>query len=183
MCSLRGYQPDEERVVEITKLLTSGAAYFSWSHQGPSHTIDLTMAAQTIHRYGMSQNVLFIERAVAGSLISLTIGSSGTACCTSPMWGQESVLQTGWLRWNIAVTPPASWKQAKHAYISITFPGDVWECGDSDCICGCQTGNSSWVPLQRSILIKFKSFQWVKVSKDNLYPTVLGQSSNNISVE
>jgi len=31
--SLRGYQPDEERVVEITKLLTSGAAYFSWSHQ------------------------------------------------------------------------------------------------------------------------------------------------------
>ena len=50
MCSLRGYQPDEERVVEITKLLTSGAAFFSWSHQGPSHTIDLTMAAQKIHR-------------------------------------------------------------------------------------------------------------------------------------
>ena len=51
MCSLRGYQPDEERVVEITKLLTSGAGFFSWSHQGPSHTIDLTMAAQKIHRY------------------------------------------------------------------------------------------------------------------------------------
>ena len=50
MCSLRGYQPDEERVVEITKLLTSGAGFFSWSHQGPSHTIDLTMAAQKIHR-------------------------------------------------------------------------------------------------------------------------------------
>ena len=46
MCSLRGYQPDEERVQEMVKLLTSGAAYFSWSHQGPSHTIDLTMAAQ-----------------------------------------------------------------------------------------------------------------------------------------
>ena len=50
MCSLRGYQPDEERVVEITKLLTSGAAFFSWSHQGPSHTIDLTMPAQKLHR-------------------------------------------------------------------------------------------------------------------------------------
>jgi hypothetical protein len=33
MYSLRGYQPDEERVAEMTKLLTSGAAYFSWSHQ------------------------------------------------------------------------------------------------------------------------------------------------------
>ena len=50
MCSLRGYQPDEERVQEMVKLLTSGAAYFSWSHQGPSHTIDLTMAAQKVHR-------------------------------------------------------------------------------------------------------------------------------------
>ena len=85
MCSLRGYQPDEERVVEITKLLTSGAAYFSWSHQGPSHTIDLTMAAQKVHRYKVLQNVLLTESADAGSPISLTIGSSGTACCTSPM--------------------------------------------------------------------------------------------------
>ena len=32
----------------------------------------------------------------AGSLSSRTTDSSGTACCTSPMWGQESVLQTGW---------------------------------------------------------------------------------------
>ena len=85
MCSLRGYQPDEERVVEITKLLTSGAAYFSWSHQGPSHTIDLTMAAQKIHRYKVLQNVLLTEISDAGSPISLTIDSSGTACCTSPM--------------------------------------------------------------------------------------------------
>ena len=51
MLSLRGYAPDEERVGEVKKLFTSGAAYYSWSNQGPDCAIDLTMSAQKSAKY------------------------------------------------------------------------------------------------------------------------------------
>jgi len=46
LLSLRGYTPDEEKVSEVKKLLSSGAAYFSWSSQGPDQSVDLTLSAQ-----------------------------------------------------------------------------------------------------------------------------------------
>ena len=55
--------------------------------------------------------------------------------------------------------------------ISITLTGDVWECGDSHCICWCQTGNNRChVLLQQSIGIKFKVLcTRVKVLFNNMH--------------
>ena len=59
MISMRGFQPDEERVSEIKKLLCCGTFYYSWNVQSTSGcassgifqmdkrgAIDLTLAAQ-----------------------------------------------------------------------------------------------------------------------------------------
>ena len=35
----------------MKKLFTSGAAYFSWSNQGPEHAVDLTMSAQKTNKF------------------------------------------------------------------------------------------------------------------------------------
>lgn len=42
--SMRGYQPDEEKVGEIKKLLCCGTFYFSWS--ATEKPVDLSLAAQ-----------------------------------------------------------------------------------------------------------------------------------------
>ena len=44
--SLRGYQPDEEKVAEIRKLLCCGTFYYSWSNDPRHKPIDLTLACQ-----------------------------------------------------------------------------------------------------------------------------------------
>ena len=64
MISMRGFQPDEERVSEIKKLLCCGTFYYSWNMQPTSGSnsnhsilpiykggaIDLTLAAQKVSR-------------------------------------------------------------------------------------------------------------------------------------
>ena len=63
MISMRGFQPDEERVSEIKKLLCCGTFYYSWNMQQTSGTnptsilpihkggaIDLSLAAQKVSR-------------------------------------------------------------------------------------------------------------------------------------
>lgn len=44
--SLRNHPPDEERIVEVRKLLNSGTFYFSWSATGESKQFDLSLCAQ-----------------------------------------------------------------------------------------------------------------------------------------
>lgn len=44
--SMRGHQPDEEKVSEIRKLLCNGTFYFAWSNDEKIAPIDLTLAAQ-----------------------------------------------------------------------------------------------------------------------------------------
>ena len=51
MVSMRGNQADEEKVIEIKKLLCNGTFYFSWSAQGQGQgqghkALDLTLCAQ-----------------------------------------------------------------------------------------------------------------------------------------
>ena len=43
---MRGYQPDEERISDIRRLLCNGTFYFSWSHDEKQKPIELTLAAQ-----------------------------------------------------------------------------------------------------------------------------------------
>ena len=61
MISMRGFQPDEERVSEIKKLLCCGTFYYSWNMQPGSNatevwpihksgSIDLTLAAQKVSK-------------------------------------------------------------------------------------------------------------------------------------
>ena len=63
MISMRGFQPDEERVSEIKKLLCCGTFYYSWNMQpstimnandvwplNKSGSIDLTLAAQKVSK-------------------------------------------------------------------------------------------------------------------------------------
>ena len=46
-----GYQPDEEKVSEVKKLLCCGTFYFSWSNSTTGQPpIDLTLATQKISR-------------------------------------------------------------------------------------------------------------------------------------
>ena len=63
LISMRGFQPDEEKVAEIKKLLCCGTFYYSWNMQqgsGPKTSsclsihnggsIDLTLAAQKVKK-------------------------------------------------------------------------------------------------------------------------------------
>ena len=63
MISMRGFQPDEEKVSEIKKLLCCGTFYYSWNMQAStimnandvwpinkSGSIDLTLAAQKVSK-------------------------------------------------------------------------------------------------------------------------------------
>jgi len=60
LLSLRGYAPDEERVIEVRKLLQCGSAYFSWSSSGTP--VDLTLSAQRAHKYATSDSRFFWNR-------------------------------------------------------------------------------------------------------------------------
>ena len=60
MVSMRGHPPDEEKVVEIKKLLTCGTFYFSWS--AADEPIDLTVAAQRANKGARTDNRFFWNR-------------------------------------------------------------------------------------------------------------------------
>ena len=60
---MRGYQPDEERIAEIRKLLCNGTFYFAWSHDEKQKPIDLTLAAQKSVKFpGETDNRFFWNR-------------------------------------------------------------------------------------------------------------------------
>lgn len=60
MISLRGYQPDEEKVAEIRKLICCGTFYFAWANE--DKPIDLTLAAQKAVKYETTDNRFFWNR-------------------------------------------------------------------------------------------------------------------------
>ena len=57
--SLRGYQPDEEKVAEIRKLLCCGTFYFAWSNDEKHPPIDLTLSAQKSAKFKQTDNRFF----------------------------------------------------------------------------------------------------------------------------
>ena len=57
--SLRGYQPDEEKVAEIRKLLCCGTFYFAWSNDEKHPPIDLTLSAQKSAKFTQTDNRFF----------------------------------------------------------------------------------------------------------------------------
>ena len=57
--SLRGYQPDEEKVAEIRKLLCCGTFYFAWSNDEKQPPIDLTLSAQKSAKFSQTDNRFF----------------------------------------------------------------------------------------------------------------------------
>ena len=68
-----------------------------------------------------------------------------------------------------------------------TFPGDVWERGDSHCVCWCQTGFITvpefLVAVKKNQLKSLAVVKGLKIPFNTSNTSVLGQSSNNISVE
>ena len=71
----------------IFLLVTSGTESHHWPDHGCPEDSQVKKGGQGAYCW------LFAD---LGFLSNLTIGSSGTVCCTFPMWGQESVLLTGW---------------------------------------------------------------------------------------
>ena len=59
---MRGYQPDEEKVAEIKKLLCCGTFYFAWSNVSGEKPIDLTLSAQKSIKYDQTDNRFFWNR-------------------------------------------------------------------------------------------------------------------------
>jgi hypothetical protein len=47
----KGFFTFIEMVLQVKKLFTCGAAYFSFSNQGPEHAMDLTMSAQKAAKF------------------------------------------------------------------------------------------------------------------------------------
>ena len=62
---------------QVKKLLSSGAAFFSWCSQGSEHAVDLTMAAQRAHtRPGRSDARYFWNRTLHLPYIRAGISTS-----------------------------------------------------------------------------------------------------------
>jgi phosphatidylinositol-bisphosphatase len=57
MVSMRGHPPDEDKVVEIKKLLTCGTFYFAWSAQ--DEPVDLTLCSQKAVKFTETDNRFF----------------------------------------------------------------------------------------------------------------------------
>ena len=80
--SLRGHSGDTERLAEVVRLLTGGAAHFSWSSQGPP--VDLASSAQRqAGGAGTGRSFLwsrllalpFTRAGLGGWLVGLVVGS------------------------------------------------------------------------------------------------------------
>ena len=72
---ISGYQPDEEKVAEIKKLLCNGTFYFAWSNDVKESPIDLTLAAQKSAKFNETDNRFFWNRMMYIPFIRFNINS------------------------------------------------------------------------------------------------------------